>query len=191
MRLMSYKKYLITIHRFRLGFGIAALVFLMHVLFPQYVLANTSQQFGVAVLEFPLNGEWLPSKDLVPTVASVYTDTTDQKIVQSPDYQVVWDRYMTITAYSSTPDQTDGSPYLAARGHVVHWGMVAANDLKIGTQVRMPDLFGDQVFTVLDRMNARYSGGWRLDVWMPVRDDAKRFGKRYTRVEIVQEEVSQ
>ncbi|HAZ16505.1 MAG: hypothetical protein UV70_C0005G0039 [Parcubacteria group bacterium GW2011_GWA2_43_13] len=188
---MSYKKYLITIHRFRLGFGIAALVFLMHVLFPQYVLANTSQQFGVAVLEFPLNGEWLPSKDLVPTVASVYTDTTDQKIVQSPDYQVVWDRYMTITAYSSTPDQTDGSPYLAARGHVVHWGMVAANDLKIGTQVRMPDLFGDQVFTVLDRMNARYSGGWRLDVWMPVRDDAKRFGKRYTRVEIVQEEVSQ
>ena len=69
--------------------------------------------------------------------------------------------------------------------------MVAANDLKIGTQVRMPDMFGDQVFIVLDRMNARYSGGWRVDVWMPVREDAKKFGKRYTRVEIVQEAVSE
>ena len=191
MRLMSYKEYLTTIHRFRAGFVAASLLFLVQMLFPQYVFATPSQQFNAMALEFPLQGGALPSKDLIPTVASVYTNNNTEQVIPMPKYTVAWDRYMTITAYSSTPDQTDGSPYLAARGHVVHWGMVAANDLKIGTQVRMPDLFGDQVFTVLDRMNARYSGGWRLDVWMPVRDDAKRFGKRYTRVEIVQEEVSQ
>ena len=58
-------------------------------------------------------------------------------------------RYTTtriVTAYSSTPDQTDATPFITANGTTVHDGIIAANWLKFGTRVRIPDMFGDKVF---------------------------------------------
>jgi 3D (Asp-Asp-Asp) domain-containing protein len=46
-------------------------------------------------------------------------------------------------------------------------------------------MFGDKIFTVNDRMNPRYDTG-RLDVWMPSRVDAKQFGIRHIRIQIVE-----
>ena len=91
---------------------------------------------------------------------------------------------MTITAYSSTVDQTDSTPYITASGTTVAEGTVATNDLPFGTLVRMSELFGDQLFVVADRMNARFRR--RLDVWMPNREKAVGFGVKYTRVEVVE-----
>ncbi len=90
---------------------------------------------------------------------------------------------ITVTAYSSTPDQTDDSPFITANGTVVHDGIVAANFLKFGTRVRFPKLYGDKVFVVTDRMNTRYY--YHLDIWMPSREAAKKFGVKQVDVEIL------
>ncbi|MBI2674482.1 MAG: 3D domain-containing protein, partial [Candidatus Yanofskybacteria bacterium] len=57
------------------------------------------------------------------------------------------------SAYSSTPDQTDDTPFITAWGTQVRDGIIAANFLPFGTLVKMPDLYGDKIFTVEDRMN--------------------------------------
>ena len=75
--------------------------------------------------------------------------------------------YVMVTAYSSTPDQTDDTPFHTANGTYVRDGIIAANFLKFGTKVRFPDYFGNRVFEVQDRMNARYTN--RADIWMPTR----------------------
>lgn len=81
---------------------------------------------------------------------------------------------VTMTAYSSTPDQTDDTPFTTANGTHVRDGIVATNALPFHTRVRFPDLFGDKVFVVEDRMNARYTT--RMDIWMTTRKQAMDFG---------------
>jgi 3D (Asp-Asp-Asp) domain-containing protein len=94
---------------------------------------------------------------------------------------------VTMTAYSSTPDQTDDTPFHTANGTYVHDGIVAANFLPFHTKVRFPELFGDKVFTVEDRMNKRFSQ--RMDIWMESRAAALRFGlKRNVLVEVLPED---
>ena len=89
----------------------------------------------------------------------------------------------TVTAYSSEVAQTDDTPYITASGTRVRQGVVAANWLPIGTKVKIPDLFGDQVFVVEDRMHSRHTN--RLDVWFPTRAEAVQFGARKTQIEIL------
>ncbi len=89
------------------------------------------------------------------------------------------------TAYSSTPDQTDSTPFITSNGKRVYDGLVAANWLPYNTKIRIPEMFGDKIFTVNDRMNARYATG-RVDVWMKTRGEAKQFGIRKIRIQIVE-----
>jgi len=89
-----------------------------------------------------------------------------------------------LTAYSSTIDQCDSDPFIAASGKHVYDGMIAANFLPFGTKIKIPALFGDKVFTVDDRMNARYGYG-RMDIWMDApRAEVNAFGVQRTDVEI-------
>lgn len=97
--------------------------------------------------------------------------------------RVVGERWLTVTAYSSTPDQTDGTPYTTGWITPVRDGVVAANFLPLGTRVRFPDYFGNKIFVVEDRMNVRYR--YRADVWMRSRAQAKQFGLKYLRLEIL------
>lgn len=88
-----------------------------------------------------------------------------------------------MSAYSSTPDQTDSSPFITAKGTYVRDGIVAANFLPMGTRIKIPSLYGDKVFIVEDRMNKRY---WQnVDIWMKDRQSAKNFGRRRIVIEIV------
>lgn len=87
-----------------------------------------------------------------------------------------------MTAYSSTPGQTDSTPFITANGSHVRDGIVAANFLPFGTKVKIPEVFGDKVFSVEDRMNARYY--YKMDVWMPTYEKAVNFGVKYVEVEI-------
>lgn len=100
--------------------------------------------------------------------------------------QVVLRRLLVpITAYSSTVDQTDSTPFITASGTRVRDGVIAANFLPIGTMVKIPSVFGEKVFRVEDRMNKRY---WmRADIWMPTREQALTFGLRTLPVEIIGE----
>lgn len=88
-----------------------------------------------------------------------------------------------VTAYSSTPDQTDDTPFTTANGTTVHAGVLAANWLPFGTRVRIPSHFGDQLFVVEDRMNERFAK--RADIWMPSREAAIVWGVRYVTVEVL------
>lgn len=99
--------------------------------------------------------------------------------------------WVVVTAYSSTVDQCDDTPCITANGYnlcdnyekYAIADTVAANFLRMGETVRFPDLYGDKVFTVRDRMNARYGNG-RLDIWMPTREMAKKFGVKRIKMEI-------
>src|SRR3989339_2093065 len=91
----------------------------------------------------------------------------------------------TITSYNSEAGQTDDSPCITANGfNVCEHGIedtVAANFLKFGTKVRIPELFGDKIFVVRDRMNPRFPE--RIDIWMLDKSDAKNFGVKRVKVE--------
>lgn len=89
-----------------------------------------------------------------------------------------------ITAYSSTSWQTDSTPFITASGTRVHNGTLAANFLSFGTKVRIPDLFGDKIFTVEDRMNDRFPN--RLDVWLPRTWQAADFGVKIAEIEVLE-----
>jgi len=92
---------------------------------------------------------------------------------------------MVITAYSSTVEETDDTPFITASGSTVKDGIVANNLLPFGTKVRMPDIYGDKVFVVEDRMNSRKSN-YHLDIWLPEHQQAKNFGAKITYVEILE-----
>ena len=92
---------------------------------------------------------------------------------------------ITATAYSSTPDETDDSPFITASGTWVYDGVIASNFLPFGTKVRFPELFRDKVFTVDDKMHKRFTDT-RVDIWFPDKESAKKFGIKETIMEILE-----
>jgi|GEM_PF-901359 3D (Asp-Asp-Asp) domain-containing protein len=89
---------------------------------------------------------------------------------------------VTATAYNSDPAQTDDTPFITASGTHVRQGVLAANFLPIGTLVKIPSHFGDQIFIVEDRMNPRYDK--RIDIWMEEGPEARQFGVRTVAIEV-------
>lgn len=92
---------------------------------------------------------------------------------------------MIITGYSSSVDETSDHPYITASGSFTRLGVAASNVLPFGTKFRIPEFFGDAVFTVEDRMNRRYNGQNRIDVWFESKAKAQKFGKRVLEIEIL------
>ncbi|MBI2676692.1 MAG: 3D domain-containing protein [Candidatus Yanofskybacteria bacterium] len=87
------------------------------------------------------------------------------------------------SAYSSTVDQTDHTPFITAMGTHVRDGVIASNFLPFGTVIKIPEIYGDKTFIVEDRMNSRYF--YKIDVWFPNRAQAKEFGVKNIKIEIV------
>jgi 3D (Asp-Asp-Asp) domain-containing protein len=91
---------------------------------------------------------------------------------------------ITVTAYSSTVDQCDDTPFLTASMTAVRPGVIAlSRDLIRRYNPEAPFSYGDEVFvegygmfTVEDTMNKRYSR--RADIWFPSRSEARDFGKK-------------
>lgn len=90
---------------------------------------------------------------------------------------------MRVTAYSSSADETDDTPFVTASGRRVRDGIAATNALPFGTKVKIPALFGDKVFTVEDRMNRRMKNV--IDIWMPTKSAALRFGVSHAEVVVI------
>lgn len=89
-----------------------------------------------------------------------------------------------VTAYSSTEDQTDDSPFITASGAHVADGIVAANFLPLHAHIKIPELFGEKVFVVEDRMAKRFQD--RVDIWMPDRTSAWKFGLHKAEIVVLQ-----
>ncbi len=145
--------------------------------------------FGILLLPSSFVGvsgsfERLASAGIFPVtsvVAAEGTQVGEVKMQVIPDDSKVYRVW--VTAYSSVPEETDDTPLITASGHKVRDGIIAANFLPFGTLVMIPDIFGDKVFTVLDRMHKRKEGF--VDVWMPTKEDALKFGIRKTEIIIV------
>lgn len=105
-----------------------------------------------------------------------------------PDYSVVAVRMVSVTAYNSRRDQTDSTPWKTASGRLVHDGIIAYNDdsLPFGTLVMFPDVFGNKIFVIEDRMNSRY-GIERADIWTLRYRDAVAWGQKPMRMIILGE----
>ena len=105
--------------------------------------------------------------------------------ISIPEPQVVRTINVIITAYSSTTWETDDNPYLTAAGTRVRDGIIANNYLPLGTKVRIPELYGDKVFVVEDRMSWK-KGNYQIDIWFPSYMEAKNFGAKRTYIEILE-----
>ncbi len=153
---------------------ISSLALIYYFLFPQQALAQVNDPSDQMVF----------LRDPELTVRYQAEQTEIQRIQALIDYNGKIKRsWRVVTAYTSTKDQTDGSPYVTASGAHVSEGIVAANFLSFGTKLRIPELFGDRIFVVEDRMNPRF--GQRVDVWFTSRHEAQDFGVRQAQIEVL------
>lgn len=119
---------------------------------------------------------------------AMHNKTAEKGVLQLADLVENPDRVLTVsmTAYNSLPEQTDDNPFETAMGTTTRHGIVAANFVPLGTYIKIPDLYGDEIFIVEDRMNARYTN--RVDIWMEEYTDARQFGvKRNVTIEVYYE----
>jgi len=147
-------------------------------MFPMPILAsNTEKSFGInKIIEFIDENLGFNKNKFVNTLPQ----NEDLKLKITGNY--------TITAYTSEVAQCDSSPCITANGfnvceHAIE-DTIAANFLPLGSKIRIPDLFGDRVFVVRDRMNKRYQN--RLDIWMIDKADAVNFGVKLAKVDILE-----
>ncbi len=147
---------------------------LANIIYPQHAAALSVEQerngSGVAV-------EQAPEMFVSAGEANLILPTVDPL----PAKQIL---FVVATAYSSSFDETDGDPFTTASGARVRHGVVAANGLPFGTKLRIPDVYGDTVFTVLDRMSSRYEKN-RIDLWMSTKQQAKQWGVKYIKMEVL------
>ncbi len=116
-----------------------------------------------------------PSESTQMAIAAMQNETKDfgqlpKAGERGPSYTIS----VPTSAYNSLPGQTDSTPFITASGSTTRHGVLAANFLPIGTRVTIPEIYGDQVFIVEDRMNSRYT--YRVDIWMEHLSDARQFG---------------
>lgn len=109
---------------------------------------------------------------------------TEQKNPK-PEYKIKKVVKKTITAYSSSPDETDSTPFITANNTKVRDGIVAANSLPFGAKIMIPEIFGEKIFIVEDRTHKKYSS--RIDIWMPSKKLALQFGKQIAEVYIIED----
>ena len=163
---------------------LAIISIILYSLFPQYTVVaktnnNTKIKTSQNVLLPQSNREEVkiikkegPQEFIGP---KENTKVIPKKIVPKKKMRVL------ATAYSSTVDQCDSSPFITANGTHVHDGTLAANFLKFGTKVKFPALYGDKIFIVEDRMRSNT----KVDLWFPTRQEAINFGARVIEMEVL------
>jgi len=114
-----------------------------------------------------------------------FENTTNATYVAKETQKAAKTLKVVVTAYSSTPDQTDDSPFTTASNKQVKDGIIANNMLPFGTKVKIPQLYGDKIFVVEDRMNRRKSN-YHIDIWMPDRESALKFGVKTVEMEVLE-----
>lgn len=102
----------------------------------------------------------------------------------SPEDPPVQKIKVIVTGYSSTPWQTDDTPFVTAAGTLVREGIVATNLLPIGTKIKIPEIYGEKIFVVEDRMSPR--NYYHIDIWFPSYWEALNFGAKRTYIEILE-----
>jgi len=116
-------------------------------------------------------------------IEQVATTPTQAIEINNNAEKAITSKMVIVTAYSSTPDQTDSTPFTTAAGTTVRDGVIASNFLKFGAKVQFTELYGDKIFVVEDRMAPK--NNHKMDIWFPDRQSAKQFGVKFTEVVIL------
>ena len=143
-------------------------------------VSNAYTSVGIGPVETP-SPKALSELSLVSDTAVVATQSTVTQRRSINNKAVNYT--VPASAYSSTPDQTDDTPFITAMGTHVRDGVIAANFLPFGTVIKIPELYGEKTFVVEDRMNKRYQ--YKIDLWFATRQAAKEFGVKQVKIEIV------
>ncbi|MBU4375070.1 3D domain-containing protein [Patescibacteria group bacterium] len=179
----NYKK-IISLKQAKKMVILLVFVFLFDVLlFPMPVLANDLAEDGDFNIEMEIVN---PSQENSLNEENS-TFSEPNRLPENDFWQIEWSGNYTITAYNSEIGQCDSSPCITANGfNVCDHGIedtIAANFLPFGAKVRIPELYGDKVFIVRDKMNKRYPN--RVDIWMIEKQDAKQFGVKFAKIEVL------
>lgn len=129
----------------------------------------------------------LVSQDVLVSQNTIILPLNSYPNYDNPDYDnpdIFRKIKVIVTAYSSSPMETQGNPFITASGARVRDGIVANNMLAFGTKIRLPGIFGDKIFVVKDRMHRRKNYN-HIDVWFPSRSEALQFGAKITEMEIL------
>jgi 3D (Asp-Asp-Asp) domain-containing protein len=165
------------------------IIFLVFILFFEFLLfpvpSMASQMEEITIIS--------QEQGMISSSSEINQETTinvmefNGKLPISSGASIDFSQHVTMTAYNSEAGQTDDTPCITANGfNVCDYGVedtIAANFLPFGSKVKIPELFGDRVFVVRDRMNKRFSN--RVDVWMIERPDAIKFGVKMARIEVL------
>lgn len=104
--------------------------------------------------------------NIQPVEAQVF----ELEVVEEVNNEVVM---ATITAYTSSVDETDDTPFITASGARTGNGVVACPPkYGFGTQIEIQG----QVFVCEDRMNRRYHDQERFDIWVETKTEAFNWG---------------
>jgi len=134
-----------------------------------------------------VSAESLISPEGAPPEVSILQENTFSSSAPIPSYEnagVEKRIKVIVTAYSSSKSETDNDPFITASGERVRNGIVANNLLPFGSKIRLPEIFGDKVFEVQDRMHYK-KGYYHIDVWFPSRKSALAFGSRIATMEVL------
>ena len=158
--------------------------------FPQYTLAASC---GFQPIQEEITGEMNENKEYPSVfIGNVLIQTNNPITVISKktikkavlNSQMIGRTISVVaTAYSSTVDQCDSTPFITASGTRVHDGTLAANFLRFGTKVKFPAIYGEKIFIVEDRMKP--SALRKVDLWFPARNEAIVFGVKRTKMVVL------
>jgi len=125
--------------------------------------------------------EQLSSKTIAHLEQQVKRDNDIFKVIFGEEWSrddALFEAKVTITAYSSSVDQTDSTPHQTADMSTVRVGLIAVSrdlldelGLVMGERVFIP---GYGMFEIRDKMNKRYRR--RVDIWMADRTAAELHG---------------
>lgn len=129
--------------------------------------------------------EIIEKKEEIPTFEKISQEEVNVIIEKYKD-QTKKTYTTTFTSYNSEPGQTDDTPCITASNLDVcerdFEDIVATNDLPFHTKILIPEYFGERIFYVEDRMNKRYTGTGRIDIWMRNKTNSKNWGIRQAKV---------
>jgi len=113
---------------------------------------------------------------LVGAVTSIlFVPSTTYDEVPEPEPVPFVEIEATVTAYTSSIDETDSNPFETAAGTETRHGIVACpSHLPFGTEV----IIETTSYVCEDRMNKRYRNTNRFDIWMETKNEAVQWGKK-------------
>ena len=165
---------------------LVCILFFEFLMFPMPSMASQMDEMPIVIQEQSDQGI-ISNQNEINQDAAISIMEFNGKLPESKGASIDFSKHVTMTAYNSEPGQTDNSPCITANGfNVCDNGIedtIAANFLPFGSKVKIPELFGDRVFVVRDRMNKRFSN--RVDIWMIERPDAVKFGVKVARIEVL------